>query len=148
MERGQEERWVRRAGGKTAGKDKKEKENAFNLFTITVLCWVLAECRVFLSFSRTCLCTQRSEGCWLTANSNCPEAKAATFKQGHSSSHGKGNGLWPWSLITPPPPCRSVQGHQGSPVTNTLTYICRHGDRIEIEGAVTWWVTGRGAHVR
>lgn len=30
---------MRRAGGKTAGKDT-EKENKFNLFTVTVLCCV------------------------------------------------------------------------------------------------------------
>lgn len=44
--------------------------------------------------------------------------KAATFKQGHSSSHGKGK--WSLALILnhPHPPRRSVQGHQGSPVTS------------------------------
>lgn len=42
--------------------------------------WLM--CPVFLFFSRTCLCTQSSEGCWLTANSNCPEAIGSHFQTG------------------------------------------------------------------
>lgn len=58
-------------------------------------------CRVFLFFSRTCLCTQSSERCWLTANSNCPEAIGSHFQTGSFIFPWKGNGLWPRSLITP-----------------------------------------------
>lgn len=86
----------------TKKEKKKEKENAFNLFTITVLCWFLAECRVFLSFSRTCLCTQRSEGCWLTANSNCPEAKGSHFQTGSFIFPWKRK--WSLALILNHPP--------------------------------------------
>lgn len=80
MERGQR-RWVRRAGGKTAGEGEKKE---MHLICLPSPCCVgfSRMCRVFLFFSRTRLCTQSCEGCWLTANSNCPEAIASHFQTG------------------------------------------------------------------
>lgn len=122
---------MRHAGGKTAGKDK-EKENKFNLFTVTVLCR-LQQNAEFFSVSQGPAFVHRevrSAGSQQTLIALRP--KAATFKQGHSSSHGKGK----WSLaliLNHPPPRRSVQGHQRSSVTASRTYIginiCRQRDR-------------------
>lgn len=71
----------------TAAKDRRKRENAFYLFTISV-----SEGPAF------------AHGAVRVAGSHqtviVPRPKAAAFQQGHSSSHGKGNGLWPWSLIT------------------------------------------------
>lgn len=103
--------------GREEGKKKKKRgcqknKITFNLFPITAVCTASAEqllVPVFLFLSRTCLCRElRVAGSQQTLIALRP--KAATFKQGHSSSHGKGNGLWPWSLITPLPQCTRSSG--------------------------------------
>lgn len=80
-----------------------------------------AERWVFLRFSRTCLNTQTSEGCWLTAKSNCPEAKGSHLQRGSFIFPWKRK--WSSAVILNHPPAAALQGHQGSPVTNTSDYI-------------------------
>lgn len=53
-------------------------------------------------FSRTRLCTQSTEGCWLTANSNCPEAIGSHFQTGSFIFPWKRK--WSLALILNHPP--------------------------------------------
>lgn len=101
---------------------------------------------MFLRFSRTCLNTQTSEGCWLTAKSNCQEAKGSHLQTGSF--------IFPWKrkwssavILNHPPPFCSVTRSSGCPVTNT-------GARQHVREATgTRPATGtegqvRGAHER
>lgn len=125
--------------GSGGGEKKKKKRGCqknkitFNLFPITAVCTASAEqllVPVFLFLSRTCLCRElRVAGSQQTLIALRP--KAATFKQGHSSSHGKGNGLWPWSLITPLPQCTRSSGklsdkHSRSYTVHAYTHTHTH----------------------
>lgn len=125
----------------TAGKEKKKrKENAFNLFTITVVLvpaeWV--RCQYFSFFSRTCLCTQNSEGCWLTANSNCPEAIGSHFQTGSFIFPWKRK--WSLPLILNHPPA-AVYKVIRETLWQTLTHkhVCAH--------TKTDWVRIRCGHM-
>lgn len=64
-------------------------------------------CRVFLFFWRTCLCTQSREGCWLTANSNCPEAIGSHFQTGSFIFPWKRK--WSLALILNHPPAAAYK---------------------------------------
>lgn len=123
-------------GGKKKHQEKtrkeKEKEKAFNLFHITVLRWFQQNAEYFSVSQGPAFVHRAVRVAGSQQTLIAPKPKAATFKQGHSSSHRKGNGLWPWSLITPPP-CCNVQGHQGSPVINRLRHTCMFVDRIQVE---------------
>lgn len=107
-------------------RNRKIKENAFNLSTITVLyqvqqnfeCFFVSQGPAFIHS------TARVAGSQQTLIAQRP--KAATYKQGHSSSHGKGNGLWPWSLITPLLQCYKVI-REALWQTPALTYMCGRG---------------------
>lgn len=112
---------MRRAGGKkkTAGKDK-EKENKFNLFTVTVLCWFQQNAEYFSVSQGPAFVHRevRSAGSQQTLIALRP--KAATFKQGHSSSHGKGK--WSLALILNHPPLPQCT-RSSEKLCDSLTYI-------------------------
>lgn len=91
-------------------------------------------------FSRTCLNTLHNEGCWLTANSNCPEAKGSHLQTGSFIFPWKRK--WSLAMILNHPPAAVLQGHQGSPVTNTSAYLHVR------EGTVTWSARGTEGQVR
>lgn len=122
-------------------RNRKIKENAFNLSTITVLyqvqqnfeCFFVSQGPAFIHS------TARVAGSQQTLIAQRP--KAATYKQGHSSSHGKGNGLWPWSLITPLLQCYKVI-REALWQTPALTYMCGRAmvmwSAIGTEGQVRW----------
>lgn len=95
---------------------------------------------MFLCFSRTCLHTQHSEGCWRTANSNCPEAKGSHLQTGSFIFPWKRK--WSLAMILNHPPAAVLQGHQGSPVTNTSAYL------HVWEGMVMWSAIGTEGQVR
>lgn len=120
-------------------RNRKRKENAFNLSTFTVLYQVQQNFECFL-FSRTCLNTLHNEGCWLTANSNCPEAKGSHLQTGSFIFPWKRK--WSLAMILNHPPAAVLQGHQGSPVTNTSAYLHVR------EGTVTWSARGTEGQVR
>lgn len=73
--------------GKKVEKKRKEKKMKPHLICSPISAaggvsaeWVM--CRVFLFFSRTCLCTQSSGDCCFTATSNCPQATGSHFQAG------------------------------------------------------------------
>lgn len=100
-----------------------------------------AELWVFLCLSRTCLHTQHSEGCWLTANSNYPEAKGSHLQTGPFIFPWKRK--WSLAMILNHPTAAVLQGHQGSPLKNTSAYLhvwegTVMWSAIETEGQVRW----------
>lgn len=128
---------------KTAAKNKKEieKQTKMQFVHHHRALSGSAELWVFLCFSRTCLHTQHSEGCWLTANSNCPEAKGSHLQTGSFIFPWKRK--WSLAMILNHPPAAVLQGHQGSPVTNTNAHLqVREGTvmwpAIGTEGLVRW----------
>lgn len=108
------------------------KKKAFNLFTITMLCWFQQNglCAEYFSFSQGPAFVHRAvrvAGSQQTLIALRPQP--ATFKQGHSSSHGKGNGLWPRSLITPLPQCTRSSGKPCDKQTYAQTCMHAYGQR-------------------
>lgn len=92
---------MRRAGGETAGKDK-GKENKFNLFTVTALCWFQHNAEYFSVSQGPAFVHREVRSAGSQQTLIAPRPKAATSKQGHSSSHGKGK--WSLALILNHPP--------------------------------------------
>lgn len=90
MERGQE-RWESRSGKKK----RKKEEKAFNLFTVTVLRWFQQNAEYFSVSQGPDFVHRAARATGSQQTLIAPKPKAAPFKQGHSSSHRKGNGLWP-----------------------------------------------------
>lgn len=128
---------------KTAAENKKEieKEKKMHLICPPSPCFIRFSRTLSVSlFSRTCLNTQHSEGCWLTANSNCPEAKGSHLQTGPFIFPWKRK--WSLAMILNHPPAAVLQGHQGSPVTNTSAYLHVR------EGTVTWSARGTEGQVR
>lgn len=81
--------------------NRKIKENEFNLSTITVLYQVQQNAECFSVSQGPALIHRPARVAGSQQNLIARRPKAATYKRGHSSSHGNGNGLQPWSLITP-----------------------------------------------
>lgn len=95
------EKWREGRRGGRAGVEKKWKkeEKAFNLFTVTVLRWFQQNAEYFSVSQGPDFVHRAARATGSQQTLIAPKPKAAPFKQGHSSSHRKGNGLWPWSLI-------------------------------------------------
>ena len=89
-------------------------------------------------FSRTRLCTQSTEGCWLTANSNCPEAIGSHFQTGSFIFPWKRK--WSLALILNHPPAAVYKVIREAPwQTDSHTYMCVHTKDRAAE-----WSRGRG----
>lgn len=81
--------------------NRKIKENEFNLSTFTVLYQVQQNAECFSVSQGLALIHRPARVAGSQQNLIARRPKAATYKRGHSSSHENGNGLQPWSLITP-----------------------------------------------
>lgn len=117
---------------------KGKRKNALNLSTVSAACWFqqnrigsVQTISVFLS--RTCFCTQSSEGCCLTANSNCPQAIGSHFPAGSFIFQWKRK--WSLALILNHPHATAYKVIRGGLCARTCTPVRKHpnggGEKME-----------------